>query len=148
MRISRLVTVVCVVMMVVTTTACGSKDADEPSGATAPQGGSGLVASWSLTAAAVSSSDLSKFAITISLTDTTASGFGGVNQYTTTFTSGPDGDLDFGDIASTRMAGPQDAMNAETAYFASLETVSGYTVVGDQLQLFAGEQEVLTYTKQ
>ncbi|MDI1289071.1 MAG: META domain-containing protein, partial [bacterium] len=84
---------------------------------------------------------------TITFTDTTASGFGGVNQYNTTFTSGPDGDLDFGEIASTKMAGSDEAMQAEQAYLASLDTVTGYTVAGDVLELFAGEQEVLTYAK-
>jgi len=38
-------------------------------------------------------------------------------------------------------------MQAEQAYLASLETVTGYTVAGDVLELFAGEQEILTYAK-
>jgi heat shock protein HslJ len=122
---------------------CGGKSESSGGG---PQGGDGLVASWSLTSAAASSSKLSDFAITLIFSDTTASGFGGVNQYTTTFTSGPTGDLDFGDIASTRMAGSPAAMQAEQTYFAELETVTGYTVADGELELYAGEQEILTYS--
>jgi heat shock protein HslJ len=127
--------------------ACSSSGADSGSGdAVEPAGGAGLVNSWSLTSAAVDSSDLSSFGITITFTDTEASGFGGVNNYTTSFTSGPEGDLDFGEIASTKMAGSDEAMQAETAYLAALGTVTGYTVTGNELDLFAGEQEILTYT--
>jgi len=127
--------------------ACSSSGADAGSGdAVGPAGGAGLVNSWSLTSAAIDSSDLSAFGITITFTDTEASGFGGVNNYMTSFTSGPEGDLNFGEIASTKMAGAEDAMQAETAYLAALATVTGYTVSGNELDLFAGEQEILTYT--
>ena len=70
-----------------------------------------------------------------------------MNQYTTSFTSGPEGDLDFGEIASTMMAGPDDAMQAEQTYLAALATVTGYTVSGDELELYADEQEILIYSK-
>lgn len=139
-------TAVAALLLVPVLASCGSKDAGDGAAA-GPQGGPGLVASWSLAAAAVDSSQLSNFGITIAFTDTAASGFAGVNQYTTTFTSGPDGDLDLGAIAATRMAGPDDAMKAEQAYLAVLDTVTGYTVSGDELELYAGEQEVLTYAK-
>lgn len=124
--------------------ACGGTESSDGTG---PRGGPGLVAAWSLTTAAIDSSLLSTFGITITFTDTTASGFAGVNQYMTTFTSRPDGDLDFGAIAATRMAGPGDAMKAEQAYLAVLDTVTGYTVSDDELEFYAGEQEILTYAK-
>ena len=44
------------------------------------------------------------------------------------------------------MAGSDEAMQAETAYLAALATVTGYTVTGNELDLFADEQEILTYT--
>ena len=150
MRTPRVALILAAVLLIPVLAACASDDtgpADSAATGGGPRGGAGLVASWSLTAAAVDSIPLSDFGITITFTDTTASGFGGVNQYNTTFTSGPDGDLDFGEIASTKMAGSEDAMQAEQAYFASLGTVTGYTVAGDVLELFAGEQEVLTYAK-
>jgi len=148
MKTLRLLLAICALVLVPVLAGCGSSSSSgDASGAAAagPVGGAGLVASWSLTSAAVSSSDLSTFGITLTFTDTTASGFGGVNQYSTTFTSGPSGDLDFGEIASTKMAGADDAMQAEQAYLAALATVTGYTVSGDQLTLYADEQEVLTY---
>ena len=45
------------------------------------------------------------------------------------------------------MAGPDDAMQAEQAYLAALATVTGYTVSGDELELYTDEQEILTYSK-
>ncbi len=146
----RLVMILAALLMFPVLAACASDDTGPAAGTATsggPRGGEGLVASWSLTSAAVSSVQLSDFDITITFTDTEASGFGGVNQYTTTFTSGPSGDLDFGEIASTRMAGPEDAMQAEQAYLAALATITGYTVAGDVLELYVGEQEMLSYSK-
>lgn len=150
MRVSRALLAVSTVLLVPVMSACGSSGSGSADGTAAgdgPRGGPGLVASWSLTSAAIDSSQLSAFGITITFTDTIASGFGGVNQYTTTFTSGPDGELDFGEIASTMMAGPEDAMKAEQAYLTALDTVTGYTVAGEELELFSGEQEILIYAK-
>jgi heat shock protein HslJ len=91
--------------------------------------------------------DLTAFGITITFTDTDVSGMSGVNRYAGTFTSSPEGAMDFGPLASTEMAGPDDAMQAEQAYLAALETVTGYSVSDSSLGLFAGEQEILSYTK-
>lgn len=137
----------CALLLVPVLAACNSSS-DLSSGAAGPHGGPGLVASWSLTSAATDSSDLSAFSITLMFTDTEASGSGGVNQYTTTYVSGPSGDLDFGEIASTMMAGADDAMKAEQAYFAALATVTAYTVSGNELELFADETQTLTFAKQ
>lgn len=150
MRSRRIVLLICSALLIPLMAACASDDtgpADSTATGGGPRGGTGLVASWALTSAAIDSVPLSDFGITITFTDTEASGFGGVNQYTTTFTSGPDGDLDFGEIASTKMAGSDEAMKAEQAYLASLGTVTGYTVAGEVLELYAGEQEILTYGK-
>jgi heat shock protein HslJ len=129
--------------------ACGSAGSPPAGGqpaAPVPVGGAGFVGpQWSLTAAAVDSSNLSDFAITIRFDDATAAGRAGVNSYNGTYTSSPDGAMSFGPIASTRMAGPADAMAAEAAYLAVLATVTGYTVADGELDLFAGQQEVLAY---
>lgn len=131
--------------------ACGGSSSASSTGSPAagPTGGPGLVASWSLIGANDATIDLST-GITLTLTDTEASGFGGVNNYTTTFTSGPDGDLNFAQIASTKMAGSSEAMASETAYFAALDAVDGYTVHSNEteLDLFVDETLVLTFTKQ
>lgn len=149
MRLRRFAVVLAAMLLIPVMAGCASDDTGPVTGTATsggPRGGEGLVASWTLTSSAVSSVQLAEFDITIVFTDSTASGFAGVNQYTTTFTSGPSGDLNFGEIASTRMAGPEDAMNAEQAYLASLATVTGYTVAGDVLELYADEQEILTYS--
>jgi heat shock protein HslJ len=125
--------------------ACGGSDASSPGGG--PAGGD-LAGSWTLTTAAAIDGDVSAFAITLDLAAPTASGFGGVNQYTTTFTSTDAGALEFAPIASTKMAGPDDAMAAEQAYFTALDSVTGYTVAGGDLQLFAGDDVVLAYVQQ
>jgi heat shock protein HslJ len=140
-----LLAVVAMALVLPLLAACGGSDSS--AAASGPAGGD-LAGSWSLTSAATSSVDLSAFAITLELAAPNASGFGGVNQYTTTFTSTAEGGLEFGPIASTKMAGPDDAMAAEQAYFTALDSVTGYTVVGGDLQLFAGEQVVLTYVRQ
>ena len=71
----------------------------------------------------------------------------GVNRYAGEFTSSPEGAMDFGPLAVTAIAGPDDAMQAEQAYFAALDTVTGDSVTDAGLTLFAGEQEILTDTK-
>lgn len=131
--------------------ASSSEPADTATAAVAaagPVGGAGFVdTTWLLTSAAIDSADLAAFDITLEFTDTDAAGFGGVNRYSASFTSSPEGVMEFGEIASTMMAGPDDAMAAEAAYLAALGTVTGYTVDGSELDLFAGETEILTYSK-
>ncbi|MCX6431764.1 MAG: META domain-containing protein [Actinobacteria bacterium] len=123
----------------------GSTSVTTPAG---PTGGDGLVGpAWALSSAAVDSIDLTAFGITIAFTDTDVSGSSGVNTYAGAFTSSPEGAMDFGPLATTRMAGPDDAMKAETVYLAVLDTVTGYSVSQTELDLFAGQNEVLTYSR-
>jgi heat shock protein HslJ len=127
--------------------ACGGSSSvtQEPT-ASGPHGGAGFVdVEWQLQAAAIDSVDLSGFGITIAFTDTDVSGSSGVNRYAGTFTSSPEGAMDVGPLAVTAMAGPEDAMRAEQAYLALLDTVTGYTVTDAELDLYVDEQEVLTY---
>jgi heat shock protein HslJ len=58
---------------------------------------------------------------------------------------GPTGTMEIGPLATTRMAGPADAMQAENAYLALLDTVKGYSVSEAELDLLAGDNVVLTY---
>ena len=58
--------------------------------------------------------------------DGAVSGSSTVNRYTGRIT--PDGPLVFGPLASTRRAGPPEAMELESAYFAALGAASGATV--------------------
>lgn len=155
MRFSRFVALVVAVLVLPVLAACSGSSADSPSAGSStsaavagPVGGPGFVGpEWTLVAAAVDSVDLSAFGITIAFTDTEVSGMSGVNRYAGGFTSSPEGAMDFGQFAVTAMAGPDDAMQAEQLYLATLETVTGYSVTDAGLSLFAGEQEILIYTK-
>ncbi|MDP1876857.1 MAG: META domain-containing protein [Actinomycetota bacterium] len=147
MRTSRLAMLAGAVLLALPAlAACGGSASSGDSAQAGPVGGPGLVANWTLTSAS-DAAILPSLGITLEFTDTDASGFGGVNRYMTTFTSSPEGALDFAEIASTMMAGPDDAMAAEQAYTAALGTVTGYTVAGDELDLFVDETQVLTFSK-
>lgn len=62
-------------------------------------------------------------------------GFGGCNNYSSTWkATEPDG-LTIGDVGSTLMACEKEAMNAEQQYFAALDEVSTYQIDGEQLTL-------------
>ena len=155
MRFSRFVALVAAVLVLPVLAACSGSSADSSLGrllasaaVSGPVGGPGFVGpEWTLVAAAVDSVDLSAFGITIAFTDTEVSGMSGVNRYAGGFTSSPEGAMDFGQFAVTAMAGPDDAMQAEQLYLATLDTVTGYSVTDAGLSLFAGEQEILVYTK-
>lgn len=154
MRFSRFIALVATVLLLPVLAACGGSSAGSPSdgsptsaAVSGPVGGAGFVGpEWTLVAAAVDSVDLSAFGITIAFTDTEVSGMSGVNRYAGGFTSSPEGAMDFSQFAVTAMAGPDDAMQAEQLYLATLETVTGYSMTEAGLSLFAGEQEILTYT--
>ena len=146
----RLIPLLAAVLLVPALAACsgsssGGAAVEEGAG---PVGGAGFVGpEWRLVAAAVDSSDLSRFDITVTFTDTDVSGHSGVNRYAGPFMSGPDGAMDIGPLAGTAMAGPEDAMRAEQAYLAVLDTVTGYTVTDARLELYADQQEVLVYSR-
>ena len=83
--------------------------------------------------------------ITLEFTADQASGTGGVNTYSAGYTSAASGSLTFDKIAATSMAGEAAAMDAETEYFATLQSVTGYSINGGLLDLFAGSDQVMTY---
>jgi heat shock protein HslJ len=148
MRNPRTIVLVAAALLVPALAACGgSSSVLQGPAASGPRGGTGFVdIQWQLRTAAIDSVDLSGFGITIAFTDSDVSGSSGVNRYAGTFTSSPEGAMDVGPLASTEMAGPDDAMRAEQAYLALLDTVTGYTVTDSELDLYVDEQEVLTYS--
>lgn len=151
-RVSRLALVAAIALLPVLAACSSNGDASDAGAASAadpaPTGGPGLTdASWNLVGAPGVTPDPTPFNVTLEFTDTDVSGFAGVNRFMGGFTSGPEGTLDFGPLASTMMAGPQDAMDAEQAYLAALDTVTGYGVNGAELNLFDDETLVLVYTK-
>ena len=81
--------------------------------------------------------------------DGRVSGFSGVNRYTSALS--PD-DLDqglfsLGPVATTRMAGPPEAMNLESRFLETLDKVSAYSVQGDVLVLEDAREGLLYFLK-
>ena len=112
-----------------------------------PTGGAELAdTSWELSGLASVTGSVSDLGITLEFTADQASGKGGVNTYSAGYTSAADGSLKFDQIAATSMAGDQAAMDAETEYFATLQSVTGYSINGGLLDLFVGPDQVMTYT--
>ena len=67
--------------------------------------------------------------------DDSLSGFGGCNNYTSTWTTtGPNG-LTIGQVGSQLTACQQDVMDTEQQYFAALAKVATYQLEGNQLTL-------------
>ena len=62
-------------------------------------------------------------------------GTSGVNRYNASVTSGTDGSFAIDAPISTKMAGPEDAMAAESAYLPRLQAATSYQVDGDTLVL-------------
>lgn len=92
--------------------------------------------SWTLTGWSISSLDPNDFTITASFADGTVSGTSAVNSYSGPYTAGPDDAFSTGDIASTMMAGSEEAMRAEQAYVELLGTAASFQLAGDTLTLY------------
>lgn len=77
-----------------------------------------------------------------------ASGNGGVNGYSVSYTADPGAEtLTFGQIAATLMAGPAQFMTDEDRYFTSLANVTGYKLTDGSLVLLDKEGHTLfTFT--
>ncbi|HJK77776.1 MAG TPA: META domain-containing protein [Methanocorpusculum sp.] len=84
--------------------------------------------------------------VTLNLTaDGSFNGQAPVNLYFGSYTETADG-LTFSAVGSTMMAGPEDAMNAESKFYEALGTVAGYKVVDGKLILTdAAGNTVLTF---
>jgi hypothetical protein len=101
---------------------------------------------WYLLGASISSVQMPE-GVTMTFEKTSVGGKAPVNSWSANYTATPTGGLELGPIASTLMAGPDEAMRAETAFFALLETVDGYTAVeAGELYLFDGQAQVLTFS--
>lgn len=113
-----------------------------------PTGGAELAdTQWALSGASYTNTGLADTGITLDFAAAEASGNGGVNTYNAAYTSAADGRVAFSEIASTQMAGDEAAMKAEADYLAALATVTGYSISGELLDLFAGPDQILTFNK-
>lgn len=70
-----------------------------------------------------------------------------VNRYFGTYEIDKNGKLTLSGAASTMMMGPEDLMQAESAYFQNLAKVTGYQTSGDELILLLSNGEKLTFKK-
>lgn len=106
---------------------CGGAEPDE-------HGLDGTV--WRLTGWPSSSIDPAEFTITAAFENGQVSGSSAVNSYSGPYTTGADDAFFVGDMASTMMAGPEPAMNAEQEYLTRLDGAATYKLVGGTLTLF------------
>ena len=79
--------------------------------------------------------------IALDLEESRVSGSGGVNRLTGTFALS-ESELRFGPLATTRMAGPESAMQREHSFLAALERVTSYELDGTALTLLADDDAV------
>lgn len=79
--------------------------------------------------------------------DGTLSGSSGVNTYNTTYKTDGDGMTIGPEIASTKMAGPEEAMNLEADYLVTLPTTVRYNILdsGELVLLNAADAAVARY---
>ena len=80
--------------------------------------------------------------LVLDLEEAHVTGSGGVNRLTGHFALSGD-ELRFGPIATTRMAGPENAMRREAAFLAALERVTSYALDGRTLTLLADDEAVV-----
>ena len=81
--------------------------------------------------------------LVLDLEEARVTGSGGVNRLTGHFALSGD-ELRFGTLATTRMAGPENAMQREAAFLAALGRVTSYALDGRRLTLLADDDVVVT----
>lgn len=79
--------------------------------------------------------------LALDLEEAHVSGSGGVNRFTGTFALS-ESELRFGQLATTRMAGPGPAMLRERAFLDVLDVVTSYSLDGQTLTLLASDRAV------
>ena len=131
---------------------CGAPPAEDMEETETPEPPSavesaGLVGSWTVVALDGEAVDLAEAPTLEIAADGSVSGFGGVNQFHTSLEL-TDGRIRFGPGASTRMAGPPEAMAFEQLYFERLGAIGTFEVSDGRLRLWAGDNEALTLEAQ
>ena len=79
----------------------------------------------------------------LTLADGDANGSAGVNTFQGTYDAGDDGALTFSPLASTMMAGPDNAMAQEMQFLAALDKTESFALDGDNLVLSDGSDTTL-----
>ena len=105
--------------------------------------------SWRLTGWSISAVELADTVITAVFADGNIGGNSGVNSYSGPYTVAAAGSLTIGEVAMTMMAGPEPAMQAESAYHELLRQVTGYRLADDTLTLLdSNGNELLIFTRE
>jgi heat shock protein HslJ len=103
---------------------------------------------WKLSGWTVSSIDPASLGITAGFAEGTIAGRSGVNRYSGPYTTGSGRTFSVGSLAATRMAGPEPAMRAESAYLTLLGEARSYKLTDSQLTLFdSGGNESLIFDR-
>jgi heat shock protein HslJ len=82
--------------------------------------------------------------LALDLEESRVAGSGGVNRITCTFALA-EGELRFGPLATTMMAGPEEAMARERAFVGALARATGYRLEGSALSLLADDEIVARF---
>jgi heat shock protein HslJ len=90
-------------------------------------------------------SDQIRPAIVLDLEESRVTGSGGVNRLTGPFAL-TGGKLRFGRLATTRMAGPEEAMRREERFLAALDRVTSYELDGRTLTLLTEDGQVARFS--
>src|SRR5262245_28914108 len=130
---------------------CGGDDDDDEATGTghgAASNTSGLADSqWTLDDGSLDVDLPEGVTVTAVFTADTVLGKSGCNTYNGGYTTTADGGLVFGNLASTRMACPEDQMAVEGAFFAAIGSVASYAIDGESLVMSdADGDEVLRFT--
>ena len=101
-------------------------------------------AAWS-----VSSLTSDGWTVDLEFLDGRVSGTSAVNVYNADYTATADGAFQIGMVATTKMAGPEEAMRVEQMYLELLQAVGGWQLEGDTLTLLDVDgQPSLIFTRQ
>jgi heat shock protein HslJ len=101
---------------------------------------------WRLTEWTLSSLTPTDFTITAKFANGQISGNSGVNTYSGPYKLGPGAAFSAGPLAGTKMAGPEPAMRAETAYLTLLGQAKLYKMADGKLTLYdKGRNESLIF---
>ena len=105
--------------------------------------------SWRLQSWSESTLDPTDYNLTLQFEDGNLGGTPAVNSYGGPYPATAGGDLQIGEVVSTLMAGPEDAMRAEAAYLERLQQVEKFSLSGDTLTLLdAGGNELLVFARE
>jgi len=119
--------------------ACGGSEETDPAALDGTE--------WRLERWSESGIDPAAFIITAVFSEGMVGGTSGVNSYSGSYTTGPGDDFETGELASTMMAGPEPAMEAEAVYLRLLDEAASFAQTDDTLTLFdADGTESLVFT--